>query len=107
MGLAILRSLNGAPAWRCVRSVPMTATCATARSEKRSARSGRCRHLGGKILLFPFDAFAEGITNVARDLDRSADLALRLFDGLRHALVRRVDERLIEQADFLVEGLEP
>src|SRR5258705_13971712 len=102
MGLAIMRSL----VW-CARSVPVAAAGTAARSEQRSARSGRGRHLGGKILLFPFDTVAELESDIARHLDRGADLTLGLLDGLRHALVRVVHERLIEQADFLVESLEP
>ena len=37
----------------------------------------------------------------------AADCTLALFEGLGHALLVVVDEWLIEQADLLVEGLEP
>src|SRR5262249_60766087 len=73
----------------------------------QSARSGGRRHFGGEILFIPIDAFAQRIAHEAGYLDRAADLALGLLDRLGHVLVRVMNIGLIEQTDFLVEGLEP
>src|SRR6187401_20987 len=74
--------------------------------KKRSGRFDQGRDLAAEITLRPVDAFAEGIADEARHLDRTADLALGFLNRLRNTLVRFVDVGLIEQADFLVEGLE-
>src|SRR5512144_685141 len=82
----------------------------TAIARGNTARSGRFDqggHLAAEIALRPVDAFPERIAHEPGHLDRAADLALGFLDRLRHALVRLVNERLIEQADLLVEGLEP
>src|SRR6266481_6123000 len=59
--------------------------------------------LVGILLL---DPFTDRVAHKARHPDRGADLAFGLLDRLRHAPVGEVNERLIEQTDFLVEGLE-
>ena len=75
--------------------------------ENRSGRFDQGRDFAAKITLRPVDPFAERITHEPRNLDRTADLALGFLDRLGNTLVRLVDVRLIEQADFLVEGFEP
>src|ERR1700719_3412900 len=62
--------------------------------------------LGGCRLML-LDAFSERVAHEARELDRRTDLTLGLFQCLRHALARVVDIGLIEEADLLVECLEP
>src|SRR5579871_2608700 len=60
-----------------------------------------------RVLLL--DPLADGIAHEAGDLDRGANLAFRLLDRLCDAALRRVgrNKGLLEQAGFLVEGLEP
>src|SRR5213080_3702481 len=53
------------------------------------------------------DAFAERISDVPGHPDRTANLARGVLDGLGNALVGLVDKGLIEQADLLIESLEP
>ena len=78
-----------------------------AEGNARAQPFGRCRHLGGEIGFGTLDTLTERIAHKAGDLDRATDLALGFLQRLRHALLVVVDERLIEQADLLVEGLEP
>src|ERR1700731_778132 len=65
------------------------------------------RDIAPEIIIRPVDAFAEHVAHKPRHLDRRADLALRVLDRLRNARGRIVDEGLIDQAHFLVEGFEP
>src|SRR5262245_28056562 len=73
----------------------------------RSLRFAQGSDLTPEIIIGPVDALTQRVAHEACDLDRAADLALGFPDGLGHALVRFVDEGLIEQAYLLVEGLEP
>src|SRR6185437_13987283 len=73
---------------------------------KRSALTGGGRNLGGEIGFLLLNAFAKRITNKAGDLDRAADGALGFLERLRDGLGRVVNVSLLEQADFLVEGLQ-
>ena len=82
-------------------------TAAGSHAAAISVGSTGCRDLGGEIGVRPVDALAERVAHEAGDLDRRADLAFGFLDRLRDVLVRLVDEGLIEQADLLVEGLEP
>ena len=71
-------------------------------------RAGERRYFAAEIAFRPIDAFAEREADKARDLDRPADLALGFFERLRDGLLTVFDDvALIEQADLLVEGLEP
>src|SRR6478672_6449052 len=72
-----------------------------------SVRFDQGRDIAPEIIIWPVDAFAEHVAHKPRHLDRRADLALRVLDRLGNALVRIVDEGLIDQAHLLVEGLEP
>src|SRR5579864_5561576 len=73
-----------------------------------SAGAGQRRDLAAEIAGGTVDALAEREAHEAGDCDRSANLCFRLFKGLRHAgLILLVkNEGLIEQANFLVVGLE-
>src|SRR3569832_513602 len=71
-----------------------------------SALAGRGRHFGGEVGLLALDTLAERVAHEAGDLDRTADLALGFLDRLRHHLLVVEDERLLEHADLLVEGLQ-
>src|SRR6476661_2869294 len=71
--------------------------------------SGRCDQggdLAAEIILRPVDAVAQRVAHESRHLDRTAGLALGFLDRLRNTLVRLMDVGLIEQTDFLEEGLE-
>src|SRR6185503_1142264 len=72
----------------------------------RSALAGRGRNLGGEVGLLLLDALTEGVADEARDLDRTADLALGVLERLRDRLLVVEDERLLEHADLLVESLQ-
>src|SRR6516225_11857172 len=72
-----------------------------------SVRFDQGRDIASEVIIRPVDAFAEHVTHKPRNLDRRTDLALRILDRLGNALVRIVDEGLIDQAHLLVEGLEP
>src|SRR6476659_4798211 len=74
--------------------------------KKCSGRFDQGGDLAAEIGLRPVDAFAQSVARESRHLDRTADLALGFLDRLRNTLVRLMDIGLIEQADFLVEGLE-
>src|ERR1700751_1817519 len=60
----------------------------------------------GEVAFLLLDSLAESIEHKARDLQRSADLALGFLERLGDRLAAVVDEGLLEQADFLVEGLQ-
>src|SRR5579884_3672305 len=53
-----------------------------------------------------FNAFAERVANEALDRDRRADISFSFLHRLSHGLGLVVDVRLVEQADFLVIGLQ-
>src|SRR5262252_197607 len=72
-----------------------------------SVRFDQGRDIAPEIIIRPVDAFAEHVAHKPRHFDWRADLALRVLDCLGNALVRIVDEGLIDQAYLLVEGLEP
>src|SRR3954468_5301456 len=74
--------------------------------KKWSSRFDQGSDLAAEITLRPVDAFAQRVAHESRHLDRTAGLALGFLDRLRNTLVRLMDIGLIEQADFLVEGLE-
>src|SRR6185437_577365 len=65
------------------------------------------RDLGCEIGFLLFDSLAESIAHKSGDLHRRADLALSFLDRLgdRFALFV-VDKGLLQQADFLVIGLQ-
>src|ERR1700760_907984 len=65
------------------------------------------RNLGGEIGFLLFDSLAESIAHKSGDLHRRADLAFGFLQRLgdRFALFV-VDEGLLQQADFLVIGLQ-
>src|ERR1700689_4830300 len=98
------------PASASPESLTMTRRyCGTAmpRLLPSSARALHQRgDLSAKITLGAIDAFAQHVAHKGRDLDRPADLALRLLERLSDSLVGGVDVGLIEQAGLLVEGLE-
>src|SRR3569623_2239673 len=71
-----------------------------------SALAGRGSHFRGEVGLLLVDALAEREAHEAGDLHRTADLALGLLERLRDRLLVFEDERLLEHADFLVEGLQ-
>src|SRR5215467_8381702 len=73
----------------------------------RSVRFDQGGDLAPEITIGPVDALTQCIAHKARDLDRATYLALGFLHRLGHALVRFMDEGLIEQAYLLVEGLEP
>src|ERR1700682_5440838 len=65
------------------------------------------RDFGCEIGFLLFDSFAESIAHKAGNLHRRADLALGFLDGLRDRLALFVmDEGLLQQAAFLVIGLQ-
>src|SRR5215216_621465 len=64
------------------------------------------RDFGCEIGFLLLDSLAESIAHKAGDLHGPADLALSFLHRLRDRLAAVVDERLLEEADFLVEGLE-
>src|SRR6187399_3301255 len=64
------------------------------------------RDLGREVRFLLLDSLTESIAHEARDFHRAADLALGLLHRLRHRFAGVVDEGLLEQADFLVVGLE-
>src|SRR4051812_14179506 len=74
--------------------------------KKCSGRFDQGADLAAEILPRPGDAFPQRVGHESPHLDRTAGLALGFLDRLRNALVRLMDVGLIEQADFLVEGLE-
>ncbi len=69
--------------------------------------SRRCRYFSRKISSGPIDALTEGVPHKPRDLNRRLSIGFRLLERLRHAPVGVMNERLIQQANFLVEGLKP
>src|SRR5579864_8541784 len=69
--------------------------------------AGERRHFSTEIAGRPFDALAKRKADEAADLDRRTHRALALLERLGDALFVVVDKRLIDEADFLVEGLEP
>src|SRR5437870_13616801 len=65
------------------------------------------RDLGCKIGFLLFDSLAESIAHKSGNLHRRADLTFGFLDRLRDRLALFVmDERLLQQADFLVVGLQ-
>ena len=70
--------------------------------------AGQRRDFTAEIAARTVDALAQRKAHEAGDLDRGANLCFRVFEGLCHAgLILLVkNEGLIEQADFLVVGLE-
>src|ERR1700709_1682561 len=69
--------------------------------------AGGC-YFGREIGFLPVDSLAQSIAHKSGDLHSRADLALSFLDGLGYRLALFVvDERLIQQADFLVIGLQP
>src|SRR5215831_2187154 len=64
------------------------------------------RDLGREVAFLLLDRLIESIAHKARDLHRAAHLALSFLHSLRHRLAGIVDEGLLEQADFLVVGLQ-
>ena len=71
----------------------------------QSMRAGESRDFAAEIAIRPVDAFTEREANEPDDLDRRARLAFGLLHRLRDAFLVVEDEGLIEQANFLVEGL--
>src|ERR1700755_1912643 len=71
----------------------------------RILAAGR-RDLGCEIGFLLLDSLAQSIAHKSRDLDRRADLTLSFLDRLRDRLGVIVDEGLLQQADFLVVGLQ-
>src|ERR1051326_1537180 len=69
--------------------------------------AGKRRHFSTEIAARPVDAFAERKADEAARLDGRADRAFALLECLGDALLVVEDEWLLQQADFLVEGLEP
>src|SRR5258708_15265111 len=65
------------------------------------------RDLGCEIGFLLFDSLAESIAHKSGNFHRRTDLAFGFLHRLRHRLALFVmDERLLQQADFLVIGLE-
>src|SRR4029450_10719580 len=65
------------------------------------------RDLGCEIGFLLFDSLAESIAHKSGNLHRRANFAFGFLHGLRDRLALFVvDERLLQQADFLVIGLE-
>src|SRR5579859_6832173 len=60
----------------------------------------------GEVAFLPFDSLAESIAHKAGHLHRRTDLALSFLERLGDRLAAVMDECLLEQADFLVEGLQ-
>src|SRR5271155_5672848 len=78
-------------------------------SERRSPFAsvpGGGGDLGGEIPVRTIDPLAQRVAHEARDLDRAADLAFGVLERLADRLVGIMDIGLIQQAGFLVEGLE-
>src|ERR1700757_2432531 len=69
--------------------------------------AGERRHFSTEIAARPVDALAKGEADEAADLDRRPAFAFALLERLGDGLLVVEDERLIEQADFLVEGFQP
>src|SRR5215470_11158776 len=59
-----------------------------------------------EVAFLLLDSLTESIAHKAGDLHGSPDLALSFLHRLRHRLAGVVDEGLLEQADFLVVGLQ-
>src|ERR1700721_2281084 len=73
----------------------------------RLMRAGKRRNFAAEIAFALIDAFAKRKADEARDLDRPAGLAFGLLDCLGDGLLAFFDRvALLEQTDFLVEGLE-
>src|ERR1700722_17718386 len=73
----------------------------------RLMRAGKRRNFAAEITFGLVDAFAKRKADEARDFDRSADLAFGLLDRLGDGLLALFDRvALLQQANFLVEGLE-
>src|SRR5260370_41635731 len=64
------------------------------------------RDLGCEIGFLLVDSLAQSIAHKSGNLHRRADLALSFLQGLGDRLGIIVDEGLLEQADFLVIGLQ-
>src|ERR1700709_2491043 len=65
------------------------------------------RYFGREIGFLPVDSLAQSIAHKSGDLHSRADLALSFLDGLGHRLALLVvDGPLVQQADFLVIGLQ-
>src|SRR5689334_24957046 len=78
------------------------------RTNSGSPRAGSRRTAGRELLgVRLLDALAHGKPHEAGDLDRPADLSLGFLERLRDRLLVVVYVGLLEQADLLVEGLEP
>src|SRR5262249_61666887 len=69
--------------------------------------AGGRRDLSSKIRARTIDAFSERIVHETRDLDGTADLAFGILQRLGDALVGIMNIGLLQQADLLVESLEP
>src|SRR5262249_23615615 len=70
-------------------------------------RAGKCRNFAAEIAFSLVDTLAKRKADETGDLDGAADLAFRLLDRLGDGLLTLFDRvALLEQADFLVEGLE-
>src|SRR5712664_312730 len=64
------------------------------------------RDLGREIGFLPLDSLPQSIAHKSGNLHRRADLALSFLHGLGDRLGVVVDKGLLEQADFLVIGLQ-
>src|SRR5262249_49686208 len=74
---------------------------------RRSSRlTGGGRDLGGEIGFLLLDALTECVADKTGDFDRSAHLAFGFLQRLRHTLLVIENKWLLQQTNFLVEGLE-
>src|ERR1700733_4179693 len=75
---------------------------------RRFLLSAGRRDLGCEVGFLLFDSLAQSIAHKSGDLDRRANLTLSFFDHLgdRFAAVVGMNRGLLQQADFLVVGLQ-
>src|SRR5262245_14301710 len=74
-------------------------------ADVRSSLTGGGRDLGGEIGFLLLNALTKCVANESRDLDRFARSALGFLERLRYAFLVVENERLLQQAYFLVERL--
>src|SRR3984957_8845694 len=73
---------------------------------RRLLLAAGCRDFGPEIGFLLLDSLAQSIAHKSGDLDRRADLTLSFFYRLGDRFGAVVDEGLLQQADFLVIGLQ-
>src|SRR5215472_13225874 len=75
-------------------------------TDGRSSLTGGGRDLGGEIGFLFLDALAERIANKTGNPDRTGRFTFGFLQSLCHAFLVVKNERLLQQANFLVEGLQ-